>query len=110
MMVCHKCDTPCCVNPSHLFLGTNAENTRDKMRKNRQAKGLQTKLSKITDTDVVKILESKESCAVLAKKFGITDVSVSNVRLGKTWKHVQRPIGYAYVKNQRKRTAEGKFA
>lgn len=35
MMVCHKCDTPQCVNPDHLFLGTNSQNQKDRMAKGR---------------------------------------------------------------------------
>lgn len=92
--VLHRCDNPTCVNPAHLFLGDNADNVRDKVSKGR-AKGLKGEAhpnSKLTESDVRMIrmrLASGETCISIAKAFGVTDVLISYIKLGKAWSHVK---------------------
>ena len=88
----HKCDRRLCVNPSHLFLGNNADNVADMVAKNRQAKGAATGHTKLTECDVLVIRErlaSGETQESIASDFGVGQSSISCVALGLTWKHVE---------------------
>lgn len=55
--VCHKCDTENCINPNHLFLGTDQDNSDDKIRKGRSKHlfGIDNPNSKLTENKVVEI-------------------------------------------------------
>ena len=76
MLLCHRCDVPSCVNPSHLFLGTHKENSDDMFAKGRN-KNTRTKLSKI---ERLFIKSSIEGTSILAERFGVTRRNVRHLR------------------------------
>lgn len=88
LFVCHTCDNPRCVNPSHLFLGTNADNAADMARKGRAPRGSQRRLSKLTEEQVSAIKHSSEKGIDLARRFGVSQTQISVIRNGREWKHV----------------------
>ncbi len=90
MCVCHHCDTPACVNPSHLFLGTRADNNRDRTIKGRTADhhGANNPNAKLTPTDVKQIRKLREqglTQQAIADQFGVKQAYVSNILLRKAW-------------------------
>lgn len=102
--VCHTCDNPQCCNPEHLFLGTNQENTADRVRKNRSAKGPRPDksgsargerqhLAKLTADNVKTIRKMRCSGLTqqqIADQFPfITRRAIAHVLNGKTWTHVK---------------------
>lgn len=94
--VCHSCDVPSCCNPYHLWLGTNKDNTADKVNKNRQAKGVDLR-AKLTEDDVLAILRIgySQKLEETAIQFGVNHRTISAILLGKTWKHIPREIYHA---------------
>ncbi len=105
MVICHKCDNRKCVNPSHLFLGTHADNVADKVAKGRQPKGMKPKLpfkpgqanisSKLTETQVKEILtryKDGERQANLMRYFGVSRQTICNIVNGKRWKYLNEGI------------------
>lgn len=88
LCVCHRCDVRCCVNPAHLFLGSNFDNSQDCMRKGRQARGERNGLSKLTEQIVRDIRLSNESIRSLARKYKVTPRAIRLARLRETWMHI----------------------
>lgn len=84
--VLHHCDNPSCVRPSHLYAGTNNENMRDMVRKNRAVHGERQHLAKLTHAAVVEIIASKLTAVALAEKFSVDAETVRRVRRGETWR------------------------
>jgi len=89
-LVCHHCDNPSCVNPEHLFLGTNSDNMQDMLNKGRgnYAKGSTIGVSKLTEKGVIFIRASTLSSRELSQKFKVSYPHICLIRQGKTWKHL----------------------
>ena len=92
MKVCHKCDTPACCNPLHLFIATQADNLRD-MRNKGRGRGLSGKgeihsMAKLTDKKVRQIFHAPGTNRAVAKQFGISQSNVSAIKRGAIWKHL----------------------
>lgn len=91
LSVCHNCDTPLCVNPKHLFLGTPKENTQDMVSKGRSAKGETHGNGKLTELIVLEI-RRLHSCGLtyteIGKQFDISRVQVSNIVNRRQWTHI----------------------
>ncbi len=87
--VCHRCDTPSCFNPDHLFLGSQRDNIDDMLAKGRQAKGDMLPGSKLTPDIVQKIRLDGASCRKAAAAYNISAMAVWKLRNGKTWKHTK---------------------
>jgi hypothetical protein len=93
MDILHKCDTPACVNPGHLFMGTAADNVRDMIRKGRRAScsGTINSQAKLTD-EVVREIREKRARGVpqkrLAKEYGVHKKTIQDATKGRLWRHV----------------------
>lgn len=92
MLVCHTCDNPPCVNPDHLFLGTVADNNRDRERKGRGIRGVRAHRSKLTPAEVREIRRRYREDGVrqvdLAEEYGVSQPSISSLLRGESWAHI----------------------
>ena len=94
LSVLHKCDVRSCVNPDHLWLGTQAENMADCSRKGRgrSVNGKDSHLAKLSEADVRYIKENYTGRygqrIELAERFGVHVSTIKAINRGLTWKHI----------------------
>lgn len=107
--VCHRCDNPACVNPSHLFLGTNADNVRDRDSKGRHnpprgdkngsrlhperiPRGESQGSSKLTTDKIIAIRAIYAAGGIshrqLGIQFGVCVSAIGHIITRKNWKHI----------------------
>jgi HNH endonuclease len=95
--VCHRCDNKLCINPEHLFLGSQSENIVDMFTKGRGVdnRGERHGMRKLTDEKVREIRRldalgeiNQGRKAYLVRRFGASYMTIYNAAKGNTWKHL----------------------
>jgi hypothetical protein len=91
LMVLHSCDVPACVNPEHLFLGTNADNHKDMKAKDRHLYGERNAEAKLTERDILDIYALSDASVAqkaIGAKFGIGQGCAWKIIHGHRWNHL----------------------
>lgn len=86
--VCHHCDNPACVNPDHLFLGTQRDNMQDCAKKNRTTQGGRNSRAKLTSDQVLAIRRDPRTQGQIAADYGVHASQISHIKTRKSWAHV----------------------
>jgi len=88
--VLHRCDVPACINPAHLFVGTQADNMADMKAKGRSSKnyGERANKAKLTEAEVhqiVEMIDAGHRHRVISLAFGVSKSAITNIGSGATW-------------------------
>lgn len=86
----HSCDNPPCVNPAHLRWGSAQDNSNDRVIRNRAPRGSNNRIAKLTEDQVVAILQDSRTAVAIAADYGVSAANVGHIRRGKAWTHVPR--------------------
>ena len=92
LFVLHKCDVKCCVNPNHLFLGTLADNNKDRKRKGRNANtvGCANPSAKLNKEQVAEVLSFKGPAKIIARRLSVDISTIYSIRHGRTYRDITR--------------------
>lgn len=90
---CHHCDNPACINPDHIYEGSHRDNTRDMVKRNRQAKGTDVSTAKLNDDQVGEIKSlvagaNTSKMRELGNIYGVSYRTIRDIRDIVSWKHI----------------------
>jgi hypothetical protein len=90
MQALHTCDNPSCVNPAHLFSGTNADNMRDKAEKGRSRVPTGEKHGKaiLTEKQARRILKDPRPYTEIATQYNVKPSTIGSIKQRVSWKHL----------------------
>jgi hypothetical protein len=101
IMTRHICNVRVCVNPEHLTFGSHADNMRDMVEAERQAKGTDHGIAKLTEEQVLEIRRRYADGGVtqrlLCDEYGVTQSLISQIVLRKIWAHLDEPTSPRYI-------------
>lgn len=123
-VVMHACDTPACVNPAHLSVGSHRDNAMDTFRKGRfasgdqhgmrlhperRARGERHGMARLTEEDVVEIREQRARgipSTRVARQFALSVTYVNEIARGDSWAHVGGPRTLVRRRHARRRRTQ----
>jgi hypothetical protein len=96
LSVLHKCDVRNCVNPEHLFIGTQQDNMTDMINKRRHRTnpsiGEKSGRAKLKESDVIEIkrlIKLNLSMSSIANKYGVSPRAIRSIKDNENWKHIK---------------------
>jgi hypothetical protein len=102
-VVCHRCDNPSCINPRHLFAGSQKDNVRDSIKKGRFSFNHRQNLKRgghygathpqaiLSEKDILTIrakYASGISQRALAREYGVARTTISSIVIRRSWRHI----------------------
>lgn len=88
LVICHRCDEPRCVNPMHLFAASQSLNLQDMANKGRSTQGGRSPSARLDDEAVLTIRSTNIAQVELARRFGVSLMTISLAKRRLTWRHL----------------------